>query len=91
MNYDDYVAVELGDGKHGSVVSADYAKAFDLKVLKDEPLIAHGRLRGVFRLDGRPTKPKASLPKAIPTPKTSSEPAGGEPDGVAVEKNIKES
>lgn len=78
MNFDDYIAVESPDGKHGRVVSKDYAAAHSLKVLPDEPVIAHGRLRSEFRIDGRPNKPKAKLPKAIPTPQSAGEPASGE-------------
>lgn len=85
MNFDDYVAVELPDGKRGRVVSKDYAAARSLKTLPDEPVIAHGRLRSEFRIDGRPNKPKAKLPKAIPTPESTGNPADGAADSVAVE------
>lgn len=87
MNFDDYIAVELPDGKRGRVVSKEYAAARGLKTLPDESVIAHGRLRSTFRIDGRPNKPKARLPKAIPTPETSDEPVSGESDSVAVESN----
>lgn len=90
MNFDDYIAVELRDGKRGKVVSKDYAEARGLKTLPDESVIAHGRLRGIFRLDGRTNKPKARLPKAIPTPDASAETGSGEPDSASVE-NTKES
>lgn len=87
MNFDDYIAVELPDGKRGHVVSKEYAEAHGSKVLPDEPVIAHGRLRSEFRIDGRPNKPKARLPKAIPTPETSDESVSGDPDSSAVENN----
>jgi hypothetical protein len=89
MNLDDYVAVAL-DAKTGTVVHKDYAAANGLTVLTNEPTFAHGRLRGTFRLDGRRTKPKATLPKAIPTPQTTDKSVSGKPDSSAVE-NIKES
>lgn len=90
MNFDDYIAVELPDGIRGKVVSKDYAEARGLKTLPDEPVIAHGRLRSEFRIDGRPNKPKARLPKATPTPETSDDLVSGEPDSASVE-NTKES
>lgn len=90
MNFDDYIAVELPDGKRGKVVSKDYAAARGLKTLPDESVVAHGRLRSEFRIDGRTNKPKARLPKAIPTPQTSDVPVSGEPGSASVE-NIKES
>lgn len=84
MNLDDYVAVAIND-KAGTVVHKDYAAAYDLKVLKNEPLFAHGRLRGTFRLNGRPSKPKASLPTAIPTSNAIDGPVDGAADSVPVE------
>lgn len=83
----DPVAVDL-DGKFGQVVDRDYAEAMGLTILDDEPIYAHGRFRGVFRLDGRRIKPRAPRKgaKAIPTTTdTASNPAGGNADGVAVE------
>lgn len=87
MNFDDYIAVELPDGKRGKVVSKDYAAARGLKTLPDESVIAHGRLRSTFRIDGRTNKPKARLPKAIPTPQTDVESDAGHTDSAAVENN----
>lgn len=87
MNFDDYIAVETSDGKRGRVVSKEYAAARGLKTLPAESVIAHGRLRSEFRLDGRTNKPKAKLPKAIPTPSPDVESDAGEPDSSAVENN----
>lgn len=56
----DPVAVDL-DGKHGQVLDRAYAEAMGLTILDDEPTHAHGRLRGVFRLDGRRLKPKVRV------------------------------
>lgn len=85
MDFADYVVVALPDGKRARVVHKDYAAANNLPVLPDESVIRHGRLASTFRLDGRTNKPKARLPKAIPTPKTSGKPASGEPGSTAVE------
>lgn len=84
MNFDDYIAVETPDGKRGRIVSKEYAEARGLKTLPDEPVIAHGRLRTEFRIDGRLNKPKARLPKAIPTSESTGNPADGAADSVAV-------
>lgn len=65
-------------------VEREYAEVFELEIL-DEPVIAHGRLRGVTRRNGRPVKPKANLPKATHKPTSTS--AGGESGGVAADTN----
>ncbi len=60
-------------------VEREYAQAMSLEILPDEPVYAHGRLRGVTRVGGRQIKPKVNLPKAIPTPTTPD--AASAPDG----------
>lgn len=71
---------------HAKAVERAYAENNGLTIIEDQPLYAHGRLRGPFRIDGRTDKPKANLPKAIPTPKkTTGKPAGGTTDGKSVE------
>lgn len=81
----DPVAVAIND-KFGNVVERAYADALGLTVLDDQPVIAHGRLRGMFRLNGRPIKPKVRKGRAIPTTTdTDGTPAVGDDDGRAVE------
>ncbi len=72
----DPVRVRLASGMEQTVESS-YAKDNKLEVLKDEPVYAHGRLRGPSRKNGRPLLPETDLSSAIPTP-TPGDKAGGQ-------------
>ena len=79
---DELVIAVMPGTKIAKPYPAAEAKRLGLEVLKDEPVIKFGRIRGEFRVDGRPNKPKRNLPKAakrsaIPTPSTTTD--GGEP------------
>jgi hypothetical protein len=91
MNLDDYVAVALPDGVHGSVVTKDYATVNGLTVLADEPRFVHGRLRGLFRLDGRDIKPKVQLPPAVVPQPSNDAGAPGESTTIPTPQTVSES
>ena len=74
----DPVAVRLPASKFGKVVEREYAEVMELEVIDGEPTYAHGRLRGLFRLDGRPVKPETDL---SPASQKSSRKSAEETDG----------
>lgn len=87
----DFVRVSLPDSKTEASVSADYAKALKLKVLKDEPAARAGRAIAPTREGGRPLLPRttvaakkaaASVAVGDPDAQTPSA-AGGKKSGVA--------
>lgn len=82
----EFVRVRLPETEYETSCTREYAEVMKLDVL-DEPALARGRVRPATRKGGRPFKPVVNVPRAIPTPKTSGNPAGGESGGVAAEKS----
>lgn len=83
MNDPVRVAFKQGNAQYETTVEREYAEANSdfYSILPDAEVYAHGRLKGVTKKDGRPIKPAADLPKAIPgepaTPNESGDEAGG--------------
>lgn len=88
----DPVRVLIHDGKYEQTVERDYAVAMDLEILEGEPVMAHGRLRGITRAGGRRVKPRTTLPRAgsANNPEPADDLVGEEPGGVAADDQSKE-
>lgn len=87
----EFVRVSLPESGTEASVSAEYAKALKLKVLKDERAERSGRALAPTRAGGRPLKPRttvaakkaaANVAVGNPDAQTSSAAAGGKSGGA---------